>query len=85
MGAEAVDEVVAEEDSVAEEAFAFSSLALAGQVVAQGGLLADLGPKIVSSAALDEDLAGAAGATQERGRGKAHFAAHTGLAAEAED
>lgn len=84
--ARAVDEVAAvERRSAQEAACALSSSARQHLVVVvQVVLLADLGPKTVSSVAPDEDLAGAAGASQGPGPGKAHLAAHMGSAAEAE-
>lgn len=83
--ARAVGEAVAEERrSVLEAAFALSSSARQRQVVGRVGLLADFGPRIVSFVAPDEGLAGAAGASQEPGPEKAHLAAHTDSAVEAE-
>lgn len=84
--ARAVDEVVAvERHSVQEAVFGLSSSARPRQVVAQVDQLAGFGPKTVSSVALDEGWAGVAEATQELGPGKAHRAAHTDWAVEAED
>lgn len=83
-----VDEVVAvERRSVREAAFALSSSARQHQVAAQAVQAveaADSGPEIVSSVVPDADLAGAAGVTREPGLGRAHLAAHTDSAVEAE-